>query len=224
MARLSFADLEYEYRKKKIRKQRLPEEMEVVLPVRATYFPEWGWGTLAAVIHTVLVLVLVTVPMAMGQGRWDWSKVDITSYIDADGNSVKEWAGAETDGGPLLIWGSLDKPFLIVEGFDPRNDKNAHWYYEQATPFFLEARRATADILILNFADATTDMFENAAVVQRAVRYISSIKTGSTPIRLGGISMGGVIARYALAEAEENGDLWTCPIMFRWILPIRGPR
>ena len=119
---------------------------------------------------------------------------------------MKVWPGAEVDGGTLPSSGTLDRPFILVEGFDPQNENAPDWYYEQEAAFFDKARKAQSDILILNFADAAADLLENAAVVQRAVRYISSIKTGSTPIRLGGISMGGVIARYALAEAEDRGD------------------
>ncbi len=96
----------------------------------------------------------------------------------------------------------LDKPFIIVEGFDSDNSRNAAWYYSMAPRFFEEATRAGADVLLLDFADARVDMLENAAAVKRAVKYIGGIKTGSTQIRVGGISMGGVIARYALANGS----------------------
>ena len=181
----------------------------------AEYFLRVGLAARKA--GAAILAMLLLAPVAKGQ---EWSESS-GSYTDTDGNSMRMWPGAEEDGGSLPSDGTLDKPFLIVEGFDPLNDKNAGWYYEQETPFFEEARAATADIVILNFADAAADMLENAAIVQRAVRYLSSKKTGSTPIRLGGISMGGVIARYALAEAEDSGD----PLdVSHWILPIREPR
>ena len=93
----------------------------------------------------------------------------------------------------------LDKPFIVVEGFDPTNKRGAVHYYLAAYTFFTKARKAGADVLILDFADGGANLIENAAVVQRAIRYISGYKRGSTPIRVAGISMGGVIARYALA-------------------------
>ena len=155
--------------------------------------------------HSVLVFsfaLLLTVPVAIAQ---NWSGHTFT-HSDLWGNSMRLWYGANENGvgGSLPTSGALDKPFILVEGFDPDFNMLASDYYDLGSSFFDEARKAGADILILNFANGADDMLENAVVVKHAVRYISRIKTGSTQIRLAGVSMGGVIARYALAEA---GDL-----------------
>ncbi len=139
--------------------------------------------------------LLLTVHVAMGQS---WSGGG-GGYGDTDGNSMGLYFGTNENGAYDQV---LDKPFIIVEGFDQNNSRNADWYYSMAPSFFDKARRAGADVLILDFANALADMLENAAVVKRAVRHIGDIKTGSTQIRVAGISMGGVIARYALADGS----------------------
>ena len=108
-------------------------------------------GLVARKTGAVILVMLILVPVAMGQNwlGWDWDTVGLTTW-DADGNAMTTWAGAETDGGALPVLGPLDKPFLIVEGFDPRNDKPGPWYYHQEKRFFGEARRAKADIVILD--------------------------------------------------------------------------
>ena len=60
--------------------------------------------------------------------------------------------------------------------------------------------------MIYDYADGAIDIAENAQYVKNAVNYINSIKIGNTRIILGGVSMGGVVCRYALAEAEAQGN------------------
>lgn len=115
------------------------------------------------------------------------------------------------DGGNRMIaWddgdGTLDNPFLVVEGFDPTNENNANKYYQKGSILFNEARNLGQDMIVLNFADGGADLAANAQVLADAINYIENIKSGSNPIKLAGVSMGGVIARYTLAEAEENGS------------------
>ncbi len=128
-------------------------------------------------------------------------------FSDSDENSMVLWKGGGSD---------LDKPLLVVEGFDPKDTQNPaaesqpERYYAGAIDFFGEAGWHGADVVILNFSDGGRSILDNAQVVQDAVRYVTAIKTGSTPVRLAGISMGGIAARYALAKAEEDGDALRC--------------
>ena len=121
-----------------------------------------------------------------------------------------------TDGHTMVLWKggdkSLDKPLFVVEGIDPKDTRDPATesypvrYYAGGIDFFRKAQEYGADVVILNFDDGGASIIDNASVVQDAVRYISQIKTGSSAIRLVGISMGGVIARYALANAEADGN------------------
>lgn len=57
----------------------------------------------------------------------------------------------------------------------------------------------------MDFADGGASIETNAGVAERAVQYLNSIKTGSRKLDLAGHSMGGVVARYALASMEQRG-------------------
>ena len=124
-------------------------------------------------------------------------------FEDTEGNSMVLWQGGGS---------SLDKPMLIVEGFDPKNilDPSAEnypaRYYNSAEEFVRQANDYGVDVAVLNFDDGGKSLIANADVVGNAVRFVSANKTGNTPVRLAGVSMGGVIARYALAKAEESSN------------------
>ena len=86
---------------------------------------------------------------------------------------------------------------------------------------FAQARANGQDVIILNFDEGAIDMETNAQYVSKAVRYINSIKSGSASVKLAGVSMGGVVCRYALAEAEENGNP---QVPSNSLSPISSPR
>ena len=113
----------------------------------------------------------------------------------------------------MMLWTgtttALDSPLLVVEGIDADNVSNeSHYYALGSIPesnLFGVGRSRGADVLILNFVDGGRDMRLNADVVRSAVLYVNQIKTGSRKLDVAGVSMGGVIARYALADMERDG-------------------
>jgi hypothetical protein len=62
------------------------------------------------------------------------------------------------------------------------------------------------DVLVFNFASGGIDMIQNSSHLEDALRYLTSIRYGSNKLKVTGVSMGGVIARYALAKAEADGS------------------
>ncbi len=97
------------------------------------------------------------------------------------------------------------KPILIVEGFDPLNKNYPSLYYNKVFDFLEDDLPQDEFIpFILNFQDGGADMRDNAQVVLDALESTAGLCPDS-PLYLIGVSMGGVICRYALAEAEENG-------------------
>src|SRR5690606_18200124 len=109
----------------------------------------------------------------------------------------------------MTLWeggnSQLDKPFIVIEGFDPTNDNFPEKYYKLGENLFSQARSLGQNMIIFNFAQGGIDMAVNAQHVTDGINYINSIKSGSNKIRVAGVSMGGVIARYALAKAEAAG-------------------
>lgn len=111
----------------------------------------------------------------------------------------------------LFVWSggtrTLDKPLLVVEGIDGANVNSAASYYALGASLFPLGQAEGADIAILNFGDGGRAIQDNAAVVRRVLRDFWDRHNGSPTGELDvvGVSMGGVVARYALAEMEEDG-------------------
>ncbi len=113
-------------------------------------------------------------------------------------------------GNHLTLWdsdGVITDPIIVVEGFDPINTNNENIYFYGGIEFFAPAIADGRDVLVLQFNNGGADMLTNKNYVENAIKYINSIKTGSNPNVLVGVSMGGVIARYVLAESEATNDL-----------------
>ena len=135
-------------------------------------------------------------------------------------NILAKWGGVPSEG----------EPIVVVEGFDPKNNNFPGWYYNTGKELFDRARYDEGrDVYILNFAeggntmatsrnnpnpldddityyidDGETVEYGNASVVQDAVRFVSNVYHVGGEIVLGGLSMGGVVCRYALAAAEDE--------------------
>jgi hypothetical protein len=101
---------------------------------------------------------------------------------------------------------TITEPVVVLEGFDLDNSMNWDELYALLNrENLLETLRADGfDAVVLNFADAVDYMQRNAFV---ALELIQQVKTAIGPGRtmaLAGASMGGLIARYALAYMETN--------------------
>ncbi len=116
-------------------------------------------------------------------------------YDNSQGNTLYSFPGAA-----LMI----KRPMLVVEGFDPGNESNVQDYTDLAPAFFEDLITSESDFYFLNFNDGGADLRENSMVVLGALRFISNHYDMSEGITVCGISMGGVLTRYALAYAEEH--------------------
>lgn len=103
----------------------------------------------------------------------------------------------------------LKNPILIVDGFDPTNSRNLGNIFDMmnespnnmATKLLDEGH----DIIICNFIKGADYIERNALAVREMIEFIK-LRTSDKIIVIGP-SMGGLIARYALAKMEkENTD------------------
>ena len=74
-------------------------------------------------------------------------------------------------------------------------------------------------VYFLNYYLNSQDMRNSAAIYNSASRYISSISSNNQMVAAG-VSMGGVIVRYALTKAENDG----APLPFKKFISIDGPQ
>lgn len=115
---------------------------------------------------------------------------------------------------------AVDNPVIVVDGFDPFEGENGGKgvtdiyddFDQNGTGISLVSDNY--DIIPLNFTNVVdngkllhggTDYIErNAMTLITLIEAINDCKAGNNPIKVVGFSMGGLIARYALAYMEAN--------------------
>ncbi|KAA3596272.1 MAG: T9SS C-terminal target domain-containing protein [Calditrichaeota bacterium] len=124
-------------------------------------------------------------------------------------NSDQIWPGDFDKGNSISVWqggNEIDYPIIIVEGFDAKNKVYSQSFYNDISSFIqiLQNTSPEADILLFDYSDGGQDLAKLGQGLASGISYISNIYGSSQII---GISMGGVVARYALAYAEQEGIL-----------------
>lgn len=130
----------------------------------------------------------------------------------------------------------LMKPLIIVEGFNPDQFE----ILEQASNYqtFLNSIPNTAenpllnnlqnsgyDLVYLDYDDGGTYIQRNAYLLQTLIKEINEMKeaNGSTePNVVMGISMGGLVSRYALADMERQGEAHDTRLFISFDSPHQG--
>ncbi|MBI9073736.1 MAG: hypothetical protein JEY94_19225 [Melioribacteraceae bacterium] len=106
----------------------------------------------------------------------------------------------------ITCWGNGNgTPIIISEGFDPYNISNAEFLMYKGDDLFNELLLHGFDIYILNFNINGQDMRNLASIYNSASNYLSNLTNNNNMVACG-ISMGGVIVKYALAKAEQDGN------------------
>lgn len=102
--------------------------------------------------------------------------------------------------------GVYRNPVVVVEGFDPLNSSLPSDIYAQINPRGgLDAIRAAGrSVWIVNFGDGGGAIAANARLVSSAISQAANYAgLSGAQVDVLGISMGGVVSRYALAYDEE---------------------
>ncbi|TNE81756.1 MAG: T9SS type A sorting domain-containing protein [Bacteroidetes bacterium] len=121
----------------------------------------------------------------------------------------------------------IKKPIIIVEGIDfgtPENPtgcyngkcgrlgfddlingNNPHYRQLANGPHFIsEMNDKGYDVIYLDFEDGGNYMEDNAMVLVKLIQHINSIKCTNEELVVCGVSMGGIVAKYALSYMETN--------------------
>ncbi|PKP24291.1 MAG: hypothetical protein CVU03_13010 [Bacteroidetes bacterium HGW-Bacteroidetes-2] len=118
--------------------------------------------------------------------------------------------------------GILDKPIILIDGFDPGDTRDIPALYQllnfnNGTENLADEARALGyDVILLNFPvyirngsdiiDGGSDYIQrNAFVLAALIEEINAQKVGEEELVIIGPSMGGLISRYALRYMEQNG-------------------
>ncbi|MFI7639079.1 hypothetical protein [Nonomuraea sp. NPDC049400] len=103
---------------------------------------------------------------------------------------------------------ALTRPLIFADGFDyGPSDLDALWSrFNSGVPGFLDQLRTMGiDVILLGFDERQTYIQANAAVAATCVRRAIQERRGDLPLVVGGVSLGGMITRYALARLESEG-------------------
>lgn len=116
---------------------------------------------------------------------------------------------------------SITKPLIVAEGFDvgtllnPENSngmsninsfkQSIQFSYSTDLNNLLLGNSQDYDIIYVDWENGVDYMQRNAYALEKAIEYVNNEKTTSIPNVVLGQSMGGVIARYALADMENRG-------------------
>jgi len=128
--------------------------------------------------------------------------------------------------GGFPVWlgrdGRLDRVVVMVEGFDLYGDFGAADWMSMLAQVGDPLRRAGLDVLAVDFPDGHLPPDQTAAIVARAVR--AAAAASGRPVAVAGVSAGGVVARWALAEAEQAGEPLPAHTFLSLDSPHRGAR
>jgi triacylglycerol esterase/lipase EstA (alpha/beta hydrolase family) len=109
--------------------------------------------------------------------------------------------------GEAYVWqsGSLDKPVVVIEGFDAKEQTGQDELYAILNQRnLLETLRSIGyDFIVLNFDYSKDYIQRNAFLVAKLLHRVNYEKRSNEPLVLIGASMGGLVSRYALTYMER---------------------
>ncbi len=118
---------------------------------------------------------------------------------------------------PLIIvegidFGTLENPVGCFNGkcgllgFDDLiNGNNPNYPQLVNGPHFIsEINNKGYDVIYLDFEDGANYMEDNAMVLVKLIQHINSIKCSNEELVICGVSMGGIVAKFALSYMEQN--------------------
>ena len=114
----------------------------------------------------------------------------------------------------------LTRPMIVAEGFP--GGYPCDYLYEMLNQHdTLEAlRKAGYDLILLSFANGMDLLQNNAQVMQACIGRV--MQRTAEPLVVSGVSMGGLVARYALAAMETCGQAHNTRLFLTIDTPHRG--
>jgi hypothetical protein len=190
-----------------------------------------------SVVQCYSILEITDVSINIPQARFNGDTVETELFV----------ANAKHSGGMLYIEydendseRGLNKPLIVIEGFDAH--KVAPELQEDNYSFnkFVDAMDRIAlsydlnhqldkiagyDLVFLDYDEGTDDIRRNAALVEEVITWVNAekAKTGSIEQNVVlGISMGGLVGRYALADMTKQGIDTQTKLLITHDSPHRG--
>ncbi len=163
--------------------------------------------------------ILITIETKRGTYKSDcFLKVHATERTKADiyqnftlggkegGRLSAEWV----PGGEIGIFtscdGVFDKPIIIAEGIDLKEDVYIDDLHEKYFEYLETFRNNGYDLVFLNYHDSRARIQDNAQVLKHVINEVKDRISTTDSIIVIGESMSGLVARWALREMENAGQ------------------
>ncbi|KOT79131.1 hypothetical protein ADK70_32010 [Streptomyces rimosus subsp. pseudoverticillatus] len=118
----------------------------------------------------------------------------------------------------------ITRPVIMCDGFS-LGKSDLKWLYSGLNrdyAFLAEMRRRGHDVILVGYEERSASILDNADAVIAAIVAASTQTPGHTPLAVGGFSMGGLVARYALAKLEQQQFDHRTGLYFSYDTPHRG--
>jgi hypothetical protein len=137
-------------------------------------------------------------------------------------------------GGTAWVWRmpgkqTLTRPVIIADGFSGGASDLAEWgplWEESGAPgvhyWGTQLHQAGRDVIVLGYASRSASIRANANVAIECIHRATAERTGDEPLVVGGLSMGGLVTRYALALMESRQEPHQVGTYFSYDSPHRG--
>ena len=142
-------------------------------------------------------------------------------------------------GGKAWVWrvpgnDTLTKPVIIADGFSGGASKLGEWAVLWAEagvagvyPWGTKLHEQGRDVVVLGYDSRNAPIADNAEVAIECIQKVIEDRTGDAPLVVGGLSMGGLVTRFALAKMEYEEDECVGPahgadVYFSYDSPHRG--
>jgi hypothetical protein len=124
----------------------------------------------------------------------------------------------------------IKKPIIVIEGYDiffqeSCDDIYEHYinYRDPTRGYLGDNLRANGyDIITYNLAYPMAALQPNALIFANFLQFINENKTGDEELIIMGVSMGGLISRYALTYMEENDIQHQTKLFLSFDSPQKG--
>lgn len=106
----------------------------------------------------------------------------------------------------------LNRPFIFADGFNygesdlPGLFAYFNQPYDGKAGLFDQLLSQGFDVIVLGFKERHTHIQANAEVAIAAIRQAIQERRSDIPLTVGGVSMGGIITRFALAKMESDTE------------------
>lgn len=148
--------------------------------------------------------------------------------IQCQGSLIDQLLCNEQPGAWILVLkscdGTFDKPVLIVEGFDPKQESSFEKYTDRfyATRTLENLGSFGYDFVIVRFKNNNDFIEHNAKVLEQVINNVNQAKLGNHKINIIGISMGGLITRWCLKDMEDRNLTHNVDNYFSFDSPHQG--